>query len=104
MYGSVCRRYKKGARDFTITHCKYTNKYYIVATDLSLSYCMRNEYEHDWAKVSRFGSKCFSIWESEDLLHWSEQRLAELGDENFGCLWAPDIIFDKESGDYIICL
>lgn len=97
-----CYLGKKGARDFTITHCRYTNKYYIVATDLSLSYCMRNEYEHDWAKVSRFGSKCFSIWESEDLLHWSEQRLAELGDENFGCLWAPDIIFDKESGDYIM--
>ena len=97
-----CYLGKKGARDFTITHNKYTNKYYIVATDLSLSYCMRNEFKHSWAEVSRNGSKCLSIWESDDLLHWSVQRLAKIGDEDFGCLWAPDIIFDKETGDYLM--
>ncbi len=92
----------KGARDFTITYCKYTQKYYIVGTDLSLSYGMRNQYKHSWKEIAINGSKAFSIWESEDLVHWSEQRLAVLGDENFGCLWAPDIIFDKESGDYVM--
>jgi hypothetical protein len=92
----------KGARDFTITYCKYTHKYYIIGTDLSLAYGMRNQYKHSWKEIARNGSKAFSIWESEDLIHWSEQRLATLGDENFGCLWAPDVIFDGESGDYIL--
>ena len=31
-----------------------------------------------------------------------EQRLAKIGDENFGCLWAPDIIYDRENGDYLL--
>lgn len=92
----------KGVRDFTIIKCENTGKYYIVATDLSLSYGMRNQYHHSWEEIGRKGSKCFSIWESTDLVSWSEQRLVQFGDEDFGCLWAPDIIFDKVCGDYII--
>lgn len=92
----------KGVRDFTIIKCKYTGKYYIFATDLSLSYGMRNQYHHSWGEIARNGSKCFSVWESADLVEWSEQRLVKLGDEEFGCLWAPDIIFDKANGDYVL--
>lgn len=92
----------KGARDFTITYCRHTHKYVILATDLSLSYGMRGKYEHSWDKVSHNGSHCLSLWESEDLLCWTEQRLIELGDDNFGCLWAPDVLYDKENDDYII--
>ena len=36
----------KGVRDFTITHSIETGKYYIFATDLSLSYGMRNQYHN----------------------------------------------------------
>ncbi len=92
----------KGVRDFTVIKCRYTGKYYIFATDLSLSYGMRNQYHHSWAEIGRNGSKCFSVWESTDLVEWSEQRLVKLGDEDFGCLWAPDIIFDRENGDYVL--
>ena len=92
----------KGVRDFTIVKCEKTARYYIFATDLSLSYGMRNQYHHSWAEIGRNGSKCFSVWESVDLVTWSEQRLVQLGDEDFGCLWAPDIIFDKARGDYVI--
>lgn len=28
--------------------------------------------------------------------------MLRLGDERFGCLWAPDIIYDKAAGDYVI--
>ena len=92
----------KGVRDFTIVRHEETGKYYIFATDLSLSYGMRNQYHHSWGEIGRNGSKCFSVWESADLVSWSEQRLVKLGDESFGCLWAPDIIFDKEKGDYVL--
>ncbi|MDE6638983.1 MAG: glycoside hydrolase family 43 protein [Acetatifactor sp.] len=92
----------KGVRDFTITKCEKTGKYYILATDLSLSYGMRNQYHHSWEEIGRNGSKYFSLWESTDLVSWSEQRLVKLGDDDFGCLWAPDIIFDRKEGDYVI--
>lgn len=92
----------KGVRDFTITKCVSTGKYYIFATDLSLSYGMRNQYHHSWDEIGRNGSKCLAVWESTDLVAWSEQKLVKLGDEDFGCLWAPDIIYDKKSGDYVL--
>ena len=92
----------KGVRDFTITKCEETGKYYILATDLSLSYGMRNQYHHSWGEIGRNGSKYFSLWESTDLVSWSEQRLVKFGDDDFGCLWAPDIIFDIKERDYVI--
>lgn len=91
----------KGVRDFTITR---TNEgtFVILATDLSLSYGMPYQYKNSWAEVSRHGSKCLVMWKSDDLIHWSSQKMLRLGDENFGCLWAPDIIFDRENGNYIV--
>lgn len=92
----------KGVRDFAIIKCGATGKYHIIATDLSLAYGMRNQYHHSWDEIGRKGSKCFSVWESTDLVSWSEQRLVQFGDKDFGCLWAPDIIFDRERGDYVV--
>jgi hypothetical protein len=91
----------KGVRDFTITRTK-EGKFVILATDLSLAYGMPNQYNNSWEEISRNGSKCLVLWESEDLLHWSEQRMIRLGDNNFGCLWAPDVIYDKEEEDYVV--
>lgn len=92
----------KGVRDFTITKCEKNGKYYIFATDLSLSYGMRNQYRHSWDEIGRNGSKYLAVWESEDLVSWTEQRLVKIGDEDFGCLWAPDIIYDRREGDYVL--
>lgn len=92
----------KGVRDFTIAKCEESGKYYILATDLSLSYGMRNQYHHSWEEIGRNGSKYFSLWESTDLVSWTEQRLVRFGDDDFGCLWAPDIIFDRKGGDYVV--
>lgn len=91
----------KGVRDFTITRTK-DNKFVILATDLSLSYGMPYQYENSWEKVGTEGSKDLVMWQSEDLIHWSNQKMLHLGDENFGCLWAPDIIYDRKADDYVI--
>lgn len=91
----------KGVRDFTITRTK-EGKFYILATDASLAYGMRNQYHHSWEELSRNGSKCLSMWESEDLVNWKEQKLVQVADDSFGCVWAPDIIYDKETGDYVV--
>ena len=92
----------KGVRDFTIIRSKLDGKFYILATDLSLAYSVRAYRPDFWKHVSEQGSKCLEVWESEDLVHWTEQRLAKIGDDDFGCLWAPDIIFDNDTGDYVV--
>lgn len=92
----------KGVRDFTIVRCREREKFYIFATDLSLAYGMRGKYHHSWEEVGRCGSKYFSVWESGNLVDWSEQRLVKLGTEEMGCLWAPDFIYDEAAGDYLL--
>jgi hypothetical protein len=93
---------EKGVRDCTIIRCEKDGKYRIFATDLSLAYNFRNKYHFDWPTVSHNGSKYLTMWESEDLVNWSEQRLLPLGDEDFGCLWAPDVFYDPEKEDYVL--
>ena len=92
----------RGVRDMTIVRDRRTGRFHIFATDLSLSYGMRGVYQHDWDNIRRHGSKSLAHWQSEDLLHWTEEALIPLGSEAFGCLWAPDVIFDPEHGDYLL--
>lgn len=91
-----------GVRDMTIIRDRNTGRFHIFATDLSLSYGMRGKYAKSWENISRHGSKDLAHWWSDDLVHWSEQEMITLGDEGFGCLWAPDILFDPENGDYVL--
>lgn len=92
----------KGARDFTVTYCENTGKYVILGTDLCLAYGMRSQYHNNWGEIAVNGSHSFSMWESEDLLQWSEQRLIKFGREDFGCMWAPDVIRDTKTGEYLV--
>lgn len=93
---------EQGVRDCTIVRCQADGLYRILATDLSLAHNFQKKYCGSWLTVARYGSKCLALWESPDLLHWSEQRLLPLGDAHFGCLWAPDVIFDPKRQDYVL--
>ena len=93
---------EKGVRDCTLIQCASDGTYRIFATDLSLAYNFEKKYHAHWPTVARNGSKCLAMWESEDLIHWSQQRLLQLGDENFGCLWAPDVFYDPQKEDYVL--
>ena len=92
---------EKGVRDFTITRTK-EGKFVILATDLSLSYEFRYKYENSWVNVRSKGSGKLAMWQSEDLIHWSEQEMLALSKDSYGCAWAPDIIYDKQNDDYVI--
>ena len=92
---------EKGVRDATI--CRAGNgKFYIIATDLSLSYNMRPVYQNNWHTVQKNGSNCLMMWESTDLCHWSEEKALPVRKEGSGCCWAPDIIEDKATGEFIL--
>lgn len=90
-----------GVRDFTVKRVK-GGKFVILATDLSLAYGMDGKYHEDWGEISTHGSHQLVLWESYDLVHWAKQRMITLGGDELGCRWAPDIVYDKAKGDYIL--
>lgn len=92
----------KGVRDHTIIHDKREGNYHIFSTDLSLAYGMRNQYHGSWQKIKEQGSKYLSHWTSPNLLDWSKQTLIQPGNDALGCLWAPDILYDKATDDYVL--
>lgn len=92
---------EKGVRDFTITR-DHKGKFYIIATDLSLSYSMKYKYENSWKKVQVEGSNSLMMWESDDLCHWSEEKALPVREKGSGCCWAPDIIEDLKTGEYML--
>lgn len=91
----------EGVRDHTIVRTK-EGKFFILSTDLSLANGFHGKYESSWANISKQGSKHLALWESDDLVHWSEQRMVKLGEDGFGCVWAPDIIYDAEQDEYVL--
>ena len=97
-----CDKGEKGARDFTIVREKEHGKFYIIGTDLGLAYNFKDKYHNSWTEVASKGSIFFSMWESEDLVNWSEQKLISVCDEDYGCAWAPDIIYDESEDSYIL--
>lgn len=92
---------EKGVRDMTIIKAR-DGKYRIFATDLSLAYSMPHKYGHDWGRIVREGSDCLMCWQSGDLVHWEKQEELRFPGASFGCLWAPDILFDPEDETYLL--
>jgi len=87
---------EKGVRDPFILRSHDGKKFYILATDLSIN---RN---HDWGRATHAGSKSLLIWESEDLVHWSEPLLVQVAPDDAGCTWAPEAVYDEETQDYLV--
>ncbi|MBP3951906.1 glycoside hydrolase family 43 protein [Bacillus suaedae] len=85
-----------GVRDPFIIRSPKENKFYLIGTDLSIYY------RRDWEAVQRSGSQHMVVWESNDLVKWSEQRLVKVGPETAGCVWAPEAIYDKETDDFLV--
>jgi hypothetical protein len=87
---------EKGVRDPYLVRAHDRQNFYLIATDLSIN---RNR---DWKRAVRAGSRSIVIWESKDLIHWSEPRLVEVAPKDAGCTWAPEAIYDEENGDYLV--
>ena len=92
----------RGVRDMAVARDAERGRIHIFATDLSLAYGMRGKYAHSWKNITENGSQCLAHWSSDDLVHWSEEELVPFGDGSFGCVWAPDVTRDRETGEYIL--
>ncbi len=42
------------------------------------------------------------VWESTDLVHWTDQRLAKVSPDNAGNTWAPEAYWDDELDAYVV--
>ncbi len=88
---------EKGVRDPYIIRSHDNTKFYVIATDLSIHLT-----HHDWGRAVNTGSKSLVVWESEDLVNWSEPRLCRVAPDEAGCTWAPEAVYDEEVGKYMV--
>lgn len=86
----------KGVRDPYILRGE-DGKFFIIATDLSV-YNLKN----NWTAAAQQGSKSIVVWESSDLVNWSEASLVKINNDNAGCTWAPEACYDPEKDEYMV--
>lgn len=85
-----------GIRDPFIVYDEGMKKYIIIATDL----CTTKG--GSWHDYSSKGSRSLFVWESEDLVSWSEERLVEVGIPEAGNVWAPEAVYCKEKESWLV--
>lgn len=90
---------EKGLRDPHILRAE-NGKFYMIATDLSIY--SRRGMKDMWTDCQTRGSRQIAVWESDDLVNWSEQRMVTVAAEDAGCAWAPESIYDHERGEYMV--
>lgn len=90
----------KGVRDPYLTRNPETGRVYIIATDLQVFAGGHGSDSHsDWWGFSHHGSTDLIIWESDDLVHWSEPRALDVsalpngGHASLGMAWAPEALW-----------
>ncbi|MBT0994178.1 Ig-like domain repeat protein [Cellulomonas sp. DKR-3] len=87
---------EKGLRDPFVIRSHEGDKFFLIATDLSIG---RNG---DWGRAQQWGSQYIEVWESTDLVHWSEQRHVKVSPDTAGMTWAPEAYWDDELGEYVV--
>lgn len=88
---------EKGIRDPFIIRSHDDKKFYMVGTDLNVF--LRPDH---WGSATKNGSHDILVWESDDLVNWSETRAVTVSREDAGCTWAPEVIYDKEQDNYMV--
>ena len=85
-----------GIRDPFVVYDEKKKKYFMIGTDL----CTTKG--SNWYNFSHKGSRSLLVWESEDLVSWTKERLVEVGIEGAGCVWAPEAVFCKEENKWFV--
>lgn len=91
-----------GVRDPYMIRSPEGDRFWLIATDLCIGANDIAGGTVDWG-VSQFnGSHCLRIWESDDLVHWSQPWLANVAPADTTCAWAPEAVYDETTGEYIV--
>lgn len=87
---------ERGVRDPFLLRSADGKKFFLIATDLSINL------NGDWGRAVRAGSKSIVIWESTNLVDWSEPRLVKVTPDDAGCTWAPEAIYNPATKKYLV--
>ena len=86
----------QGLRDPFIIRSPEGDRFYLLATDLKAYPAV------DFGEAQETGSKYIEVWESTDLVHWSDQRHIKVSSDFAGNTWAPEAFYDDDAGEYVV--
>jgi hypothetical protein len=87
---------EKGLRDPFLIRSPEGDKFFLIATDLSIGGGT------SWDDSQRHGSRSIEVWESTDLVTWSDQRHVLVSPETAGNTWAPEAYWSPKLGAYVV--
>jgi hypothetical protein len=85
-----------GVRDPFVIRSPDGSRFYLIATDLRIFG------NGDWDGAQRQGSKSIMVWESTDLVSWTDQRLVRVAPDTAGNTWAPEAFYDDSIGAFVV--
>lgn len=86
----------RGLRDPFLIRSPEGDRFFLVATDLKAYPAV------DFGEAQETGSKYVEVWESTDLVTWSEQRHVKVSSDFAGNTWAPEAFWDEAAGEYVV--
>lgn len=91
-----------GVRDPYLVRSPEGDKFFLIATDLSIFH--RGGWGQARATEPGSGSTKMVVWESNDLVNWSEPRLPDIAGPipDAGNMWAPEAIWSEEDQAYFV--
>lgn len=87
---------ERGVRDPFIVRAPSGDRFFLIATDLRIFG------NGDWDRAQRHGSRSIMVWESRDLVNWSNQRMVRVSPPTAGNTWAPEAFWDARRGVYVV--
>ncbi|KAF2222355.1 endo-1,4-beta-xylanase-like protein [Elsinoe ampelina] len=87
----------QAVRDIYLAPNGDRSKWFLFATDLDI-----NAPGFSWPWAVTNGSRSIVVWESSDLVTWTEPRLQPLEDARAGMVWAPSAVWDAVEGQFYV--
>lgn len=94
-----------GLRDPFIIRSPEGDKFYMLATDLTVAGLTQDGVHYPgmtWSDNQVKGSKSIMVWESTNLVDWTDQRMCQVAVPTAGCAWAPEAYWDESTGEYVV--
>lgn len=86
-----------GLRDPSLIRSADGESFFLLATDLKTY-----QDGQSWSYRQSKGSRNLVVYESDDLVNWSDARFIKVEDDHAGNVWAPEAFYDEKAGHYIV--
>ncbi|WP_250443047.1 immunoglobulin-like domain-containing protein [Actinotalea sp. C106] len=87
----------EGLRDPFIIRAPEGDRFYMIATDLKVA-----GLSGGFTTAQLSGSLHIEVWESDDLVTWSEQRHVKVSSDYAGNTWAPEAFWSDELDTFVV--